>query len=109
MVQHIKIMQKHGFPFTRDLRVITLPISLKSNTDLIMTLKKLDMNGFIHFSKHPDISVRKSEGLSLARNFSMNRQKVNEYLTTDLSYFVTERREIEKMSIYMSKYCKLSR
>jgi len=30
-------------------------------------------------SRHLDISVRKSESLSLARSLSMNRQKVNEY------------------------------
>lgn len=30
-------------------------------------------------SRHPDISVRKLESLSLARSFGMNRQKVNEY------------------------------
>jgi len=83
MVQHIKIMQKHGFPFTRDdLRALAynfanqLKIKHRFNNDT----QKAGYEWLYSFlSRHPDISVRKSEGLSLARSLSMNRQKVNEY------------------------------
>jgi len=73
-------MQKHSFSFIRDdLRALAynfanqLKIKHRFNNDT----QKARYEWFYSFlSRHPDISVRKSEGLFLARSLSMNRQKV---------------------------------
>lgn len=82
MVQHIKTLQKHGFPLTRnDLRNLAynfasqLKIKHRFNNE-IQKAGYQWVNSFL--SRHPEISIRKA-GLSLARSLSMNRQKVNEY------------------------------
>lgn len=83
MVNHIKAMQKHGFPLTRDdLRTLAynfanqLKIKHRFNNDT----QKAGYEWLYSFlSRHPDISIRKSESLSLARSLSMNKQKVSEY------------------------------
>lgn len=83
MVHHIKTMQKHGFPLTRnDLRSLTYnfanqpKIKHKFNNNT----QKAGYEWLYSFlSRHPNVSVRKSESLSLARSLCMNREKVNEY------------------------------
>lgn len=83
LVRHILSMQKRGFPLTRDdLRIIAyhfaqqLKIKHKFNSE---TEKAgYDWLG-LFLSRHPEISIRKSEGISVARATAMNRKEVGDY------------------------------
>lgn len=81
--RHILSMQNRGFPLTRDdLRSIAyqfaqqLQIKHKFNNET----EKAGYDWLSLFlSRHPEISVRKSEGVSIARATAMNRNEVGDY------------------------------
>lgn len=84
LVEHVKKLQAAGFPVTRtELRVIaydlakTLEIANSAfNNGTKMTGRDW-LKSFL--TRHPGLSVRKPEGLSLARAVGMNRDEVGQY------------------------------
>lgn len=83
LVRHIKKMQGHGFPLTRDCVrslayefAVQLGLKHKFNDEK----RKAGYDWLqLFLSRHPDLSVRKSEGVSLARVHGMNRAEVQQY------------------------------
>ncbi|XP_056641505.1 uncharacterized protein LOC130448245 [Diorhabda sublineata] len=80
---HIQKLQKHGFALTREnVRAMAfhladqLKIKHPFNRD-----SKLAGYDWLHMflQRHPDLSVRKAEGVSLARCNGMNKEKVSAY------------------------------
>ena len=83
LVLHIKNMQTHGFLLTRDsLRCLAYnfasQLGLKHKFNSEKEKAGYDWL-FLFLSRHPDLSVRKSEGISLARVQGMSRDEVNDY------------------------------
>lgn len=83
--RHILTMQKRGFPLTRDdLRVIAYQFAEQLNLKHRFNREK-EKAGYdwltLFMSRHPEISVRKSEGVSLARTNAMNRNEIDQYFT----------------------------
>ncbi|CAH1971737.1 unnamed protein product [Acanthoscelides obtectus] len=83
LVRHIKEMQKSGFPLTRDdLRtiaykfVVQLGLKHKFNNEL-QKAGYVWLHSFL--IRHPQVSVRKAESLSLARCTAMSRNVVIDY------------------------------
>lgn len=80
---HIKKLQKHGFAPTREAvrsmafhLALCLGIKHKFNSE--EEVAGYDwLNMFL--KRHPDLSVRKSEGVSLARSQGMNKKEVASY------------------------------
>lgn len=82
-VQHLKLMQKRGFPLTRDdLRRIAYEYAVQIGIKHRFN-NKAEKAGYdwltAFLKRNPTISVRKSEGLSVARSQAMNCQEVEEY------------------------------
>lgn len=83
LVRHIKNMQQHGFPMTRtDVR--SLAYNFAEELGLRHKFSKETQKAgydWLHLflTRHPDLSIRKSEGVSLARAQEMNRSEVNDY------------------------------
>lgn len=83
LAQHIKKCQKHGFPMTRDdLRTVAykfanqLGIKHSFNDDE----QKAGYDWLqLFLSRHPDLSIRKAEGLSMARSLALNKEEVFSY------------------------------
>lgn len=83
LVRHIKKMQAHGFPLTRDcVRSLAYDFAVQLGLKHKFNNEK-GKAGYdwlqLFLSRHPDLSVRKSEGVSLARVQGMNRDEVKEY------------------------------
>lgn len=85
LVQHIKKAQKYGFPMTvPDVRKLaynyaeSLQINHKFNKE-----KGCAGSDWFRsfFRRHPDLSIRKAEGVSLGRGEGMNRLDVGNYFT----------------------------
>lgn len=81
--KHIKDMQSRGFPLTvDDLRTIAFKyaVQLGIKHRFNMTSEKAGYDWVQMFLKrNPDISLRKSEGVSYARNQGMNKADVGAY------------------------------
>ena len=106
-------MQKHDFPLIRDDLctliynfVNQLKIKHRFNNDT----QKAGYNRLYSFlSRHPDVSVHKSEGLILARNLCMNRQRVdkeyfnllNEIFEQNIDIFDSELYNVDIQSIIL--------
>lgn len=82
-VAHIKTMQAKGFPLTmKDVRIMAFgfaeQLKLKHRFN-----KETQMAGYdwlqMFLSRNTDITLRKSEGVSLARANAMNKTEVNAY------------------------------
>ncbi|KAB0790336.1 hypothetical protein PPYR_15330 [Photinus pyralis] len=95
--RYILNMQSRGFPLTRDdLRTIAFQFAEQMNIKHRFN-KEVGKAGYdwlcLFLSRNPQISVRKSEGVSLARTTAMNRKEVDEYfglleqIMTDYSLF----------------------
>lgn len=83
LVRHIKEMQTHGFPLTRDcVRRLAYDFAMQLGLKHKFNNEK-GKAGYdwlqLFLSRHPDLSVRKSEGVSLARIQGMNRDEIKEY------------------------------
>lgn len=83
IVKHIKRMQKQGFPFSRDdVRILAFEFANRLGikhrfNDTTEKAGYVWLNLFL--SRHPDIAIRKAEGVSLARREAMNREEVDAY------------------------------
>lgn len=83
IADHIKNMQSKGFPLTiGDGRSIGYNLAVKLNLKHKFNTEKEKagydwLNGFL--KRNPDITLRKSEGVSLARARGMNKAEVAEY------------------------------
>lgn len=85
LVRHIKKMQMNGFPLTRD-DVRSLAYNFATQLGIQHRFNNNNEKaGYdwlqLFLSRHPDISVRKSEGVSLARVQGMDRSEVAEYFS----------------------------
>lgn len=83
--RHILTMQKRGFPLTRDdLRKLAYQFAEQLNLKHRFNKQK-EKAGYdwlnLFLSRHPEISVRKSEGMSLARTNAMDRNEIAQYFT----------------------------
>lgn len=83
LVRHIKDMQNRGFPLTRDdVRTIAFHFTkqLKIKHSFNEEKEKAGYDWLkLFLSRNPDLSLRKSEGVSLNRVHAMNRKEVQEY------------------------------
>lgn len=77
-------MQSKGFPLTiDDMRtIIAFKFAEQLNIKHRFNMES-EKAGYdwlqLFLKRHPDISVRKSEGVSIARSEAMNRTEVNDY------------------------------
>lgn len=83
--RHILIMQRRGFPLTRDdLRTIAYQFAQQLNIKHRFN-SQVEKAGYdwlsLFLSRHPEVSIRKSEGVSIARTMAMNRKEVEEYFS----------------------------
>ncbi|KAF9411049.1 hypothetical protein HW555_010051 [Spodoptera exigua] len=83
LADHIKTMQGTGFPLTiRDVRVIAFQFAEQLNIKHKFN-KSEEKAGYdwlqMFLRRHPDIVLRKSEGVSIARCQGMNRNEVSAY------------------------------
>lgn len=83
LVRHIKKLQKFGFAPTRDvLRRMAYDLAEKMNIKHKFN-RATGKAGFVWLQlflrRHPDLSVRKSEGVSLLRSQGMSRKAVSDY------------------------------
>lgn len=85
LVLHIKKAQKYGFPMTvPDVRKLAYNFaeSLQLNHKFNKEKGTAGSDWFrSFFRRHPDLSVRKAEGVSLGRGEGMNRVDVGNYFT----------------------------
>lgn len=83
LVIHIKKMQKHGFPLTiDDIRRVAYHFAeqLKLKHKFNANIQKAGYDWFHSFlSRNRDLSIRKTETVSLARGLGMNRVEVASY------------------------------
>lgn len=83
LAAHIRSMQAKGFPLTMDdARKIAYELAeqLKLKHRFNQSIKKAGYDWLHMFlGRNPDIVLRKSEGVSLARTNAMNRSEVNDY------------------------------
>lgn len=97
--RHILKMQSKGFPLTRDdLRTIAFQFAEQLNIKHRFN-KEIQKAGYdwlcLFLSRNPRITVRKSEGVSLARTAAMNKKEVGEYFDL-LEQIMTEHSLFEK-------------
>lgn len=83
LANHIKSMQAKGFPLTiGDVRKIAYQLAEQLHLKHRF-YKKTEKAGYdfvkLFLRRHPDITIRKSEGVSLARSNAMNRREVDAY------------------------------
>ncbi|KAK9675189.1 Tc5 transposase DNA-binding domain [Popillia japonica] len=83
LVKHIKAMQANGFPMNRDdVRKLAYNFAEKLGLKHSFNREK-EKAGYpwlLRFMRdHPDLSVRTSEGVSLARVQGMNKEEVSNY------------------------------
>ena len=83
LVSHIKSFQESGFPMTReDLRRLAFNFAKQLGVHQKFNSEE-EKAGYgwlqLFLSRHPDLSVRKSEGVSLARSEGMNKLEVSNY------------------------------
>lgn len=99
LVDHIKTMQSKGFPLTiDDVRSIAFQFAerLKIIHRFNKTTEKAGYDWMQMFLKrNPDITLRKSEGVSLARSQALNRVEVDAYFKL-LEQVLTENDIIDK-------------
>lgn len=81
--RHILTMQKYGFPLTRDdVRSIAYKFAVQLNIRHRFN-NETEKAGYdwlaLFLSRNPQISVRKAEGVSLARTAAMNRAEIEDY------------------------------
>lgn len=81
--RHILTMQKRGFPLTRDdLRTIAYHFAQQLNIKHKFN-NETQKAGYdwlsLFLSRHPEITIRKSEGVSIARATAMSRKEVDDY------------------------------
>lgn len=104
IVQHIKNLQKHGFAPTRDIvRSMGFELAEKMNIPHKFNIEKRQA-GFdwlnLFLNRHSDLSVRKSEGVSVARSEAMKKETVRDYFSL-LERVITENDLFQKPgSIY---------
>ncbi|XP_046739416.1 uncharacterized protein LOC124407375 [Diprion similis] len=83
LANHIKVMQAKGFPLTiDDVRKVAYLLAEQLNLNHRFN-KETGKAGYdfvrSFLSRHPDIAIRKSEGVSLARSTAMNKAEVDAY------------------------------
>lgn len=83
LANHIKSMQAKGFPLTiDDVRKIAYQLAEQLHLKHRFN-KETEKAGYdfvkLFLGRHPDITIRKSEGVSLARSNAMNRREVDAY------------------------------
>ncbi|XP_060806689.1 uncharacterized protein LOC132903177 [Amyelois transitella] len=86
LVKHILNMQKHCFPLTpKDLRSIAFHFAEQLGLKHSFNKNKQEA-GYVwlqsFLSRNPEITLRKAEGVSIARTQSLNRTEVNAYFNT---------------------------
>ncbi|KAB0796098.1 hypothetical protein PPYR_10159 [Photinus pyralis] len=87
LVKHIKKLQSLGFsPTPSSVREIAFSFATKLNLASKFSTKEetkaAGMHWFYSFmDRHPDLAVRKSEGLSLARAKGMKREEVDQFVS----------------------------
>lgn len=83
--RHIKMVQEKGFPLTiKDVRMIAFQFAeqLKVKHKFNKSKEKAGYDWLQMFlRRNPDIVLRKSEGVSMARCLAMNRVEVNTYFS----------------------------
>lgn len=83
IVKHIKKLQLHGFAPTRtEVRIMAFRLAeqLKLSHRFNVQTGKAGLDWLhLFLSRHPELSIRKSEGVSQARVLNMNRQAVKSY------------------------------
>lgn len=98
LVVHIKTMQAKGFPLTlNDVRKIAYDFAeqLKLKHRFNKESEKAGYDWLQMFlSRNTDITLRKSEGVSLARANAMNRLEVNNYFKLLESVFMQDNKEV---------------
>lgn len=83
LVQYIKKMEQYNFPSTaRDIRRLAYKFVVKNNISNNFNRNKEEagydwMVAFL--TRHPEIAVRKAQGISIARVQGMNRKEVDDY------------------------------
>lgn len=83
LVKHIKKLQMFGFaPSRTEVRAMAYKLAEQLNIDhrFNQDSEKAGLDWFhLFLSRHPELSIRKSEGVSLARTQNMNQETVKKY------------------------------